>query len=71
VATATRGACLQVGEAARALAGRADGTVIDAYGFPVGWPEDMLPVATAPAPQPGGTGGTTLARWWMREVGSA
>jgi hypothetical protein len=42
VATATREACLQVGEAALALAGRADGTVIDTYGFPVDRPEDML-----------------------------
>jgi hypothetical protein len=54
VATATREACLRVGEAALALAGRADGTVIDTYGFPVGRLEDMLPVT--PAPRPGGTG---------------
>jgi hypothetical protein len=43
VATATREACLQVGEAALALAVRTDGTVIDTYGFPVDRPEDMLP----------------------------
>ncbi|MBO0818072.1 MAG: hypothetical protein J2P30_23310 [Actinobacteria bacterium] len=43
MATATREACLLVAEAAVALAGRADGTVIDAYGFPVDRPEDMLP----------------------------
>jgi hypothetical protein len=42
VATATREACLQVGEAALALADRADGTVIDTYGFPVDRPEDLL-----------------------------
>ena len=60
VATATREACLQLGEAALALAGRADGTVIDTYGFPVDRPEDMLPVTTAPAPWPGGTG---APRW--------
>ena len=42
VATATREACLQVGEAALALAARADGTVIDTYGFPVERPEDLL-----------------------------
>ena len=56
VATATRDACLLVGEAALALAGRTDGTVIDTYGFPVDRPEDMLPVMPAPAPSPGGTG---------------
>jgi hypothetical protein len=56
VAAATREACLEVGEAALALAGRADGTVIDTYGFPVGRPEDMLPIITAPAPRPGGPG---------------
>jgi hypothetical protein len=56
VATATREACLLVGEAALALAGRTDGTVIDTYGFPVDRPEDMLPVMPAPAPSPGGTG---------------
>ena len=43
VATATRAACLLVGEAALALADRSDGTVIDTYGFPVGRAEDMLP----------------------------
>src|SRR5262249_49832576 len=43
VATASREACLQVGEAALALADRADGTVIDTYGFPVDRLEDMLP----------------------------
>ena len=30
-------------EAALALAGRADGVVIDTYGFPVDRPEDLLP----------------------------
>lgn len=55
MAAATREACLQVGEAALALAGRVDGTVIDTYGFPVSRPEDMLPIIPAPAPQPGGT----------------
>jgi len=57
VATAIRETCLQVGEAALALAGRADGTVIDTYGFPVGKPEDMLPrrFTVPPAPEaPGG-----------------
>ena len=54
VAAATREACLQVGEAALALAGRVDGTVIDTYGFPVGRPQDMLPIIPPPAPQPGG-----------------
>lgn len=34
----------------------ADGTVIDTYGFPVGRPEDMLPVTSAAAPPPGGAG---------------
>jgi hypothetical protein len=43
VATASREACLQVAEAALALAGRADGTVIDTYGFPVDRADDMLP----------------------------
>jgi hypothetical protein len=43
VATAKRETCLQVGEAALALAGSAAGTVIDTYGFPVDQPEDMLP----------------------------
>jgi hypothetical protein len=43
VATAKRETCLQVGEAALALAGRASGIVIDTYGFPVDQPEDMLP----------------------------
>jgi hypothetical protein len=43
VATATREACLGVGGAALALAGHADGTVIDTYGFPVDRPADMLP----------------------------
>lgn len=56
VATATRQTCLQVGEAALALADRADGIVIDTYGFPVGRPEDMLPVTSAAAPRPGGAG---------------
>src|SRR5215468_8331668 len=56
VATATREACLQVGEAALALAAHADGTVIDTYGFPIDRAEDMLPVMPAPAPSPGGTG---------------
>jgi hypothetical protein len=43
VATAKRETCLQVAEAALALASRADGAVIDTYGFPVNQPEDMLP----------------------------
>jgi len=43
VTTAKRETCLQVGEAALALAGRAHGIVIDTYGFPVDQPEDMLP----------------------------
>jgi hypothetical protein len=43
VATAKRETCLQVGEAALALAACADGTVIDTYGFPVDQPQDMLP----------------------------
>jgi hypothetical protein len=43
VATAKRETCLQVGEAALALAACADGTVIDTYGFPVDQPGDMLP----------------------------
>ena len=43
VAAASREACLQVGGAALALAGRADGTVIDTYGFAVDRPEDLLP----------------------------
>jgi len=43
VTTAKRETCLQVGEAALALAGRAHGMVIDTYGFPVDQPEDMLP----------------------------
>jgi hypothetical protein len=56
VAAATYEACLQVGKAALALADRADGTVIDTYGFPVDRPQDMLPVTPAAAPEPGGTG---------------
>jgi len=43
VATARPETCLQVGEAALALAVRAAGIVIDTYGFPVDKPEDMLP----------------------------
>ena len=43
VATVPRGTCLRVAEAALALASRADGVVIDAYGFPVDRPEDLLP----------------------------
>jgi len=43
VATAARETCLRLGEAALALAGHADGTVIDTYGFPVDRPEDLLP----------------------------
>ena len=43
VATAPRETCLRVAEAALALARRADGVVIDTYGFPVDRPEDMLP----------------------------
>jgi hypothetical protein len=43
VATAARETCLRVGEAALALAGRAGGAVIDAYGFPLDRPEDLLP----------------------------
>jgi hypothetical protein len=43
VATAARETCLRLGEAALALARHAEGVVIDAYGFPVGRPEDLLP----------------------------
>lgn len=43
VATVARETCLRVAEAALALAGRADGVVIDTYGFPVDRPEDLLP----------------------------
>jgi hypothetical protein len=42
-ATADRAIRLTVGEAALALAHRADGVVIDPYGFPVTRPEDLLP----------------------------
>jgi len=41
VATVPRGTCLRVAEAALALASRADGVVIDSYGFPVDRPEDL------------------------------
>jgi hypothetical protein len=43
VATAGRETCLQVAGAALALARRAEGVVIDTYGFPVDRPEDLLP----------------------------
>jgi len=43
MATAPRETCLQVAEAALALASRADGVVIDTYGFPMDQPEDLLP----------------------------
>jgi hypothetical protein len=43
VATAARETCLQVAGAALALARRAEGVVIDTYGFPVDRPEDLLP----------------------------
>jgi len=43
VATVPRETCLRVAGAALALASRADGVVIDTYGFPVDRPEDMLP----------------------------
>jgi hypothetical protein len=39
---APRQACLKVGEAALALAGVAGGAVVDAYGFPVDRPEDLV-----------------------------
>jgi hypothetical protein len=42
VAQASRQISLTMGEAALDLARHADGTVIDAYGFPVGRPEDLL-----------------------------
>jgi hypothetical protein len=42
-ATVTRETCLRVAGAALALASRADGMVIDTYGFPVDRPEDLLP----------------------------
>ena len=42
VATVSRETSLRVAEAALALAGRADGVVIDTYGFPVDQPEDLL-----------------------------
>lgn len=35
--------CLKVGAAALALAKAVGGIVIDAYGFPVDSPDDMLP----------------------------
>jgi len=41
VATVPRETCLRVAEAALALASRADGVVIDSYGFPVDRPEDL------------------------------
>ena len=43
VATAARELCLRVAEAGLALASRAGGMVIDAYGFPVEHPGDLLP----------------------------
>ncbi len=43
VATADRDTCLRVAGAALALARRADGIVIDTYGFPVDRPGDLLP----------------------------
>lgn len=42
MATAPPEVCLQVGEAAMALARRAAGVAIDTYGFPVDRPEDLL-----------------------------
>jgi hypothetical protein len=45
VATAAREVCLQVAAAGLALAHRAGGVVIDAYGFPVGHPGELLPSA--------------------------
>jgi hypothetical protein len=43
VAGAPPGTCLKVGEAALALARAAGGVVVDAYGFPVDHPGDLLP----------------------------
>ncbi|HWG63269.1 MAG TPA: hypothetical protein VG253_16350 [Streptosporangiaceae bacterium] len=43
VETASREIRLTVGTAALALARRTDGAVVDAFGFPVGRPEDLLP----------------------------
>jgi hypothetical protein len=43
VATAAREICLRVAEAGLALANRAGGVVIDAYGFPVDHPGELLP----------------------------
>lgn len=43
VQAAARGSCLKVGAAALALAKAVGGIVIDAYGFPVDSPDDMLP----------------------------
>jgi hypothetical protein len=43
VATVARETSLRVAEAALALASRADGVVIDTYGFPLDRPEDLLP----------------------------
>ena len=42
MATVPRETALRVAEAALALASRADGMVIDTYGFPVDRPEDLL-----------------------------
>jgi hypothetical protein len=42
-ATASAEVCLNVGRAALDLGRRADGTVIDSYGFPFSRPEDLLP----------------------------
>ncbi len=42
-ATADRDVCLKIGEAALALAKRADGVAIDMYGFPFARPADLLP----------------------------
>lgn len=47
VATVPRETCLQFAEAALALASRADGMVIDTYGFPMDRPEDLLPRSRA------------------------
>ena len=43
MADAARETCLRVAAAALALARRADGIVIDTYGFPVDRAEDLLP----------------------------
>jgi hypothetical protein len=43
VATTPAEVCLQVGEAAMALARSVDGVAIDTYGFPIDRPEDLLP----------------------------